>query len=833
MVTVDQSMASGDLEERLRETESAIRTLEAATSAGRWAIDLTLGSLVGSEQLAEIYGFDRFETLSMDAWLERVHPEDQESFRRALRESVGLLGQQIHSHRLLLASGEVKHLRQIWVVHQQGDIPRFIKGVCLDVTALASQPTPLLSDQKYLGQLPLPAISINQKGSIEYLNVAAAELDVESEVVAGDLLIGGQTVWRKSTSRQQGQQESIETTNRRGEKLLLDVWSVNLEHTSVVFFSQSGWVDDAEDDYYRDILNNLPLGVLICDGTGHLLFVNDWMLKQQSGVDDGLYNWPTLFDSETGSQISPQELPVPTVFATGKSEQIARLDIAFNDKTRRTVRCDIKPFRVSEMATGTGRVQIVFEVLESETLDSNSGNGLSMAEERASTDHAKKQFLSNMSHELRTPLNAMLGFQQLISQSGELSSTQEQNLKLASQSGLKLLRVINDLIEISRVESTETDVKVSEFALSDLIREVQQLYTARCRQKGLTFRTSVSPDLPERINTDRDKLFEIVNSLLDNAFKFTEHGEVILDLDRAAGTNLRVIISDTGPGIRQDLKPTIFEPFQDLGYLQERGFGAGLGLPISKRYVEKLGGSINLRESNAAGTTFVIDLPVLIEPSKLLPMVTERADTRSKVLVVDDNFPGREVLKQILSAEGLLLDEAGNGLEALEKARAFQPHLILMDLEMPIMDGFEATRRIKNEMPVKILAISASIFDDDVQRAFESGVDGFIEKPYRLEDVMSRVKSMLAETQIGDVFELSTDLVGRAMRALPEETRVSLVQHLESANLGAFRTQLHTSGADGNVRLMIEKMLSNYQYDELARLLTGDEPSLIFKALQD
>ncbi|MFT7218597.1 MAG: signal transduction histidine kinase/DNA-binding NarL/FixJ family response regulator [Candidatus Azotimanducaceae bacterium] len=832
MVTVDQSMDSGDMEERLRETESAIRTLEAATSAGRWAIDLTLGSLVGSEQLAQIYGFERFETLSMDAWLGRVHPEDQESFRQALRQSGGLLGQQTHSHRLVLASGEVKHLRQIWLVHHRGNIPRFIKGVCLDETALASQPTPLLSDQKYLGQLPLPAISINQKGFIEYFNVAAAELDVETEVVGGDLLIGGQTVWRKRALRQQGQQESIETTNRMGEKLLLDIWSVNLEHTSVVFLSQSGWVDDAEDDYYRDILNNLPLGVLICDGAGHLLFVNDWMLKQQSGVDDGLYSWPILFDSETGSQISPQDLPVSTVFATGKSEQIDRLDIAFNDKTRRTVRCDVKPFRVSEMATGTGRVQIVFELLEPEALDTKSGNGLSIAKERASTDLAKKQFLSNMSHELRTPLNAMLGFQQLISQSGELSRTQKQNLKLASQSGLKLLRVINDLIEISRVESTETDVKVSEFALSDLIREVQQLYTARCRQKGLTFRTSVSPDLPERINTDREKLFEIVNSLLDNAFKFTEHGEVILDLDRAAGTNLRVIISDTGPGIREDLKSTMFEPFQDLGYLQERGFGAGLGLPISKRYTEKLGGAINLRESNAAGTTFVIDLPVLIEPSKLLPMVTERTDTRSRVLVVDDNFPGREVLKQILSAEGLLLDEAGNGLEAVEKARAFQPHLILMDLEMPIMDGFEATRRIKNEMPVKILAISASIFDDDVQRAFESGVDGFIEKPYRLEDVMSRVKSMLAETQIGDAFELTADLVGRAMRALPEETRVSLVQHLESANLGAFRTQLHRSGADGNVRLMIEKMLSNYQYDELARLLTGDEPSLIFKALQ-
>jgi len=222
----------------------------------------------------------------------------------------------------------------------------------------------------------------------------------------------------------------------------------------------------------------------------------------------------------------------------------------------------------------------------------------------------------------------------------------------------------------------------------------------------------------------------------------------------------------------------------------------------------------------------------LIESNQRLPAMTERMDTRSKVLVVDDNFPGREVLKQILSAEGLLLDEAGNGLEAVEKARAFQPHLILMDLEMPIMDGFEATRRIKNEMPVKILAISASIFDDDVQRAFESGVDGFIEKPYRLEDVMSRVKSMLAETQIADVFELSTDLVGRAMRALAEETRVSLVQHLESANLGAFRTQLHTSGADGNVRLMIEKMLSNYQYDELARLLTIDELSHTLKQQQ-
>lgn len=818
MVTLDQTVSTTDLEERLKETESAIRSLEAATSAGRWAIDLTHGSLVGSEQLARIYGFDRLENLSMDSWLERVHPEDQEALRSALRESVSQQGQKTHQHRLLLDSGEVRHLRQIWLVHQQGDIPRFIKGVCIDETESSSEPPKKLRDKEILSELPLAAISLSSLGKIEYINPSAALLDIDCEFINGEFQIGQQPVWTNAMGYNTSQ-KSIEAVNRSGEKLLLDLWTTQSEDTTVVFMAQSGWVDETEDDYYREILDNLPLGVLICDGTANLLFVNTWMTCRRKEPEDQFHTWPRMFNARSQTPIHAADLPVNKVFATGEPALIDEIDVQFSESDRITMRCHIKPFRCE--ASDARRVQVVFEEIQLSVSETGSASS-----ETDSADHAKRQFLSNMSHELRTPLNAMLGFQQLIQQSGELSSTQDQNLKLASQSGLRLLRVINDLIEISRIETTETDIKPTAFAVVDFIREVQQEHTGRCRQKGLAFTADIAADIPDRINTDRDKLFEVINSLLDNAVRFTDEGEVRIALTRGGETDLVIEVKDTGRGIREEFREKLFEPFQDLGYLQERGFGAGMGLPIVKRYVEKLGGSVVLHRSDSSGSSFVVRLPILAARNNLLALPAEQPGTAAqpaaqKVLVVDDSFPGREVLKQMLASEGLSLEEAGNGLEAVEKARSFQPHLILMDLEMPIMDGFEATRRIKSEMPVQILAISASIFDDDVQRAYESGVDGFIEKPYRLDNVLGRIKSMLAENMAVDHGEVNTALIGRAMRSLPNETRELLVNHLASADLSAFRKQLHESGADGNVRLMIEKMLSAYQFEELAELL-GD-----------
>jgi signal transduction histidine kinase len=402
----------------------------------------------------------------------------------------------------------------------------------------------------------------------------------------------------------------------------------------------------------------------------------------------------------------------------------------------------------------------------------------------------KSAFLANMSHELRTPLNAIFGFTQLMQNSSNLTLEQQKNLNIIRRSGEHLLNLINDILNLSKIEAGRITVNNTDFNLSNMLLEIEEMFRLRAIEKGLDLDFVMSPHLPQLIVSDRLKLRQVLINLIGNAIKFTKSGSVMLrasvvsskesltiDQEDAAeedkGTwrqpdaesiqiqtsprhrsplsprplpsgqlTLQFEISDTGVGIYPEEINKIFQPFVQSKAGIDAGEGTGLGLTISQRYIELLGGNLAVNSQVNVGTTFKFQIPVtpietLANNQCKLPLnrVIGLAPNqrRYRILVVDDKLSNRELLIQMLSQVGFEVRVAENGREAIEIWEKFEPHLIFMDMLMPVMNGYEATKEIKATLKGQatvIIAITASVFEEQKPDILSSGCDDIIHKPF-------------------------------------------------------------------------------------------------------
>jgi CheY-like chemotaxis protein/HPt (histidine-containing phosphotransfer) domain-containing protein len=372
------------------------------------------------------------------------------------------------------------------------------------------------------------------------------------------------------------------------------------------------------------------------------------------------------------------------------------------------------------------------------------GIALAVARDRAErNEKIKQQFLANMSHEIRTPMNAVMGINRL------LLEKQPRHDQLRYLNGIRkasdnLLHIVNDILDISKIESGKMELETVDFSLRDVIGQVAEVLSHKAAEKGIALLTDLDDDMSDVYIGDPLRLSQVLMNLAGNAVKFTSRGTVIIQISQAGGAQgIRFSVADTGIGIPTEKLETIFESFTQATNSDTRNYGGtGLGLTISRQLVELMGGRLEVESTAGAGSVFTFTLllpvgsPARLKHAEEGTSVDASALAGLRVLVVDDHEYNRMVARDtLLSKAAVHVEEAANGREAIEKLRHASFDLVLMDVQMPEMDGYEATKHIRAHLPppknaVPVIALTASVIRSDLDKCLEAGMNDYVPKPF-------------------------------------------------------------------------------------------------------
>lgn len=430
---------------------------------------------------------------------------------------------------------------------------------------------------------------------------------------------------------------------------------------------------------------------------------------------------------------------------------------------------------------------------------------LKQAKEAAdSANRAKSEFLTNMSHELRTPLNAILGFTQVLHRDPNLNEEQREQLSIINRSGEHLLDLINDILEMSKIEAGRTTYNADSFDLYHLLDSLEEMLRLKAEAKGLQLIVERTSEIPQYIKTDEGKLRQVLINLLGNAIKFTDEGGVTLRVKLTeAQTNSYTFlfeVEDTGFGIATEEIEQLFEAFTQTETGRNSQQGTGLGLPISQKFVELMGGQIKVQSIIGSGSLFSFTIKAQladvshIKKSKSTRKVIGLAPNQPKyrILAVDDRPESRLLLLKLLLSMGFEVQEASNGQEAIAIWDSWEPHLIWMDMRMPVMDGYEAARQIKSTLKGQatvIVALTASAFEEDRHLVLSAGCDDFMRKPFKEEDLWEKMAQHLGIAYI--YAENAPDLPAQ----LPSASDADMIEQLAQLS-EEWREQLYQASLE-------------------------------------
>ncbi|MCM4170792.1 two-component system sensor histidine kinase/response regulator [Arenibacter sp. TNZ] len=364
--------------------------------------------------------------------------------------------------------------------------------------------------------------------------------------------------------------------------------------------------------------------------------------------------------------------------------------------------------------------------------------------------NAKSRFLSMMSHEIRTPLNAITGLSHILGDSNPRED-QKQNIEALNYSGKILLNLLNNVLDFSKMESTKIELDPIPTDIMAAVKQIKKIHEPSCLRKGIAFELEIDKELPV-VWLDIVRFNQVINNLVTNAIKFTDKGGVTLKIVKQEETDghvlMRTEIIDTGIGIPEEQQEKIWQAFTQASSSTNRLYGGtGLGLPIVKGIVEAMGSMVKVESEMEVGSRFYFDLELKLASSKELDQITQKKvhDLKGKkVLLVEDNQINVMVGRQILEKANLVVDVAYDGLIAVNKVRESNYDALLMDIQMPVMDGYTASREIRKfNTTVPILALSASVFQEVKDKMIESGMDGFIFKPFDPIDLLNKIEEIM------------------------------------------------------------------------------------------
>lgn len=411
---------------------------------------------------------------------------------------------------------------------------------------------------------------------------------------------------------------------------------------------------------------------------------------------------------------------------------------------------------------------------------------------------AKSRFLANMSHELRTPLNSILGFTQLLKRKYEFTTEQIEGLNIIEQSGIHLLSLINDVLDMSKIEVGKAIYKPGTFDLYNTIKSIEKMVRVEAEKKGLVLSVELPENLPAYVMADERKLRQVLINLLNNAVKFTNHGSVTLRLKipqeeicKKFPEQLIVEIEDTGVGIAASDIEDIFNPFVQSKKDEDVKEGTGLGLSISRQFIKLMRGDITVKSREGQGSIFKFnfkiaspDLKQIKKEQNLRVVGIVGGGSGYRILIVDDNKANRILLRQVLQLVGFSLKEAKNGEEAVKYYNEWHPHLIWLDMRMPILDGFETVRQIKNSNKGKetvVIALTASAYEEDRDRMLDAGCDDFVRKPFVEKEIFTVMEKHLGIKYIYEERQQEND--GEIIRDLPSSEDFSALPPQWVSNL--------------------------------------------------
>lgn len=496
-----------------------------------------------------------------------------------------------------------------------------------------------------------------------------------------------------------------------------------------------------------------------------------------------------------------------------------------------------KPFQTEEVLA---RVKTHLQLYHLQTELKQRNQQLAQAKEAAeAANRAKSAFLANMSHELRTPLNAVLGFAQILEQDPDLNSRQRHEIKSIHQGGNYLLTLINDVLDLSKIEANRFELFPKPCHISGFFNDLTDLFRIRAEQKGLRLVYRPEAHLPSLVELDERRLRQICMNLLGNAVKFTRQGQIEIKVSFQQA-HLQIAVCDTGPGISEDELEKIFEPFQQAGGAEDRIQGTGLGLAISQKLVHLMDGELTVKSTLGQGTCFQIDLPIKIldldqssasdvhqlrRQHKQVIGHQSKIDEPYHLLVTDDMPDNRELLVTMLENLGFVVTQATGGSESLAIVERQTIHLILMDLRMPEMNGIEVVKKLRSDArfaEIPIIMVSGSVFADNRVKSLAAGCNAFLPKPIEYKELLDTLAELLQlewlyDDQINQQSEQSDQ-----EEMLPKSAYERLAKLVSSGYLEdivAFSEELLESGHCPSLAKQIHHFATTFDIGALRQLI--------------